>query len=466
MSAADGNSMSDDADKGTKAEGNFFAVDSRLWERVCALGLNEAVSYLVQARGTARDNRTTTWSVESIERYTGISRHRAAAALKALQANGFVKLLRAGTKPKYDLIPFSELPEADQRPALDSHESWIFQRVQKAGKLTKSERSYAQRITKKGWLIEKDGGFTVAPPPKVEPDLIWLPNELVTGAAHETPPLELVRQMQDVMTLRLLIDMYHAHNLREDGGVSRHCMSYAYHRFKVNERAQFVIWGFRPLNEQVWIDLVLPLRHKPHPTDPRGNQEPEKTALLISSVAQRNCTMSACLSGSRTSSRAMTQAARSSIRLGTAGPTRLKATRAGRAPGRTRPHHGRAVRVGRQQRHSVPRAGAASCRQRADDRHRSASVSAAYRADRRLVGRSPRECRKTPGAICRNDPEIYSDCSVDCSIKEGSRKYQGEPKVTFKVRTNQIASRLRARPLSQRWKPPWALCALAMRPDR
>jgi hypothetical protein len=212
---------------------------------VCALGLNEAVSYLVQARGTARDNRTTTWSVESIERYTGISRHRAAAALKALQANGFTKLLRAGTKPKYDLILFSELPEADQRPALDSHESWIFQRVQKAGKLTKSERSYAQRITKKGWLIEKDGGFTVAPPPKVEPDLIWLPNELVTGAAHEIPPLELVRQMQDVMTLRLLIDMYHAHNLREDGGVSRQCMWKKYDRVKLNERAQFVVWEFR-----------------------------------------------------------------------------------------------------------------------------------------------------------------------------------------------------------------------------
>jgi hypothetical protein len=57
--------MSDNADTGTGAKGNFLAVDSRLWESVRALGLNEAVSYLVQARGTARDNRTTTWSVES-----------------------------------------------------------------------------------------------------------------------------------------------------------------------------------------------------------------------------------------------------------------------------------------------------------------------------------------------------------------------------------------------------------------
>src|SRR4051794_38333426 len=225
MSAADGNSMSDDADKGTKAEGNFFAIDSRLWERVCALGLNEAVSYLVQARGTGRDNRTTTWSVESIERYTGISRHRAAAALKALQVKGFEKLLRAGTKPKYDLTPFAELPDSDKKPALDFYEARVFARVKEGNKVAHDDRKYARRASKKGWLIEGEGGgFAITPPPQIEPDLIWLPNELVTGAGRETPPLELVRQMQDVMTLRLLIDMYHTHNLREDGGASRHCL--------------------------------------------------------------------------------------------------------------------------------------------------------------------------------------------------------------------------------------------------
>ena len=87
--------MSDDKDKGITAEGNFFAVDSRLWERVCAFGLNEAVAYIVLARGTGRDNRTTTWSVESIERYTGISRHRAAAAVKDLQATGLPEYCEA-----------------------------------------------------------------------------------------------------------------------------------------------------------------------------------------------------------------------------------------------------------------------------------------------------------------------------------------------------------------------------------
>ncbi len=157
----------------TAAVGGFFAVDRRSWQKVYPLGMNEGVAYLVQARGTGRDNRTTPWSVESIERYTGISRHRAAAAVKNLLAGGFSRLLRGGTKPKYDLVPFSELPDSEARPTLSA------------------------------------------------PDPIWLPNELVTGAAGEIPPLELVRQTQDPMTLRLLVEMYHAQNLREDGGVSR-----------------------------------------------------------------------------------------------------------------------------------------------------------------------------------------------------------------------------------------------------
>src|ERR1051325_11871391 len=67
--------------------------------------MNEAVAYLAQARGTGPDNRTTTWSVQAVETYTGISRHRAAAAIKKLQEDRFTHLVRGGTKPKYELVP-------------------------------------------------------------------------------------------------------------------------------------------------------------------------------------------------------------------------------------------------------------------------------------------------------------------------------------------------------------------------
>jgi hypothetical protein len=139
----------------------------------------------------------------------------------------------------------------------------VYSRVKEGKKITKNNRWIAESAAKKGWLIQgEDGDFSVAPPPQVDPDLIWLPNELVTSAAHETPPLELVRQMQDVMTLRLLIDMYHVHNLRENGGVSRHCMWKKYDRVKVNERTQFVVWGFRSAGEWVNWDNRLTSPHR------------------------------------------------------------------------------------------------------------------------------------------------------------------------------------------------------------
>jgi hypothetical protein len=44
--------------------GDFFAVDRVVWSPVCKLGsINAAVAYLVLARGTGGDNRTTSWSV-------------------------------------------------------------------------------------------------------------------------------------------------------------------------------------------------------------------------------------------------------------------------------------------------------------------------------------------------------------------------------------------------------------------
>jgi hypothetical protein len=58
----------------TGAISGFFAGDRRTWARVCGLGLNRAVAYLVLARGTGKSNRQTAWSVQAIETYTAISR--------------------------------------------------------------------------------------------------------------------------------------------------------------------------------------------------------------------------------------------------------------------------------------------------------------------------------------------------------------------------------------------------------
>jgi hypothetical protein len=241
----------------------FFAIESRKWAALCGLGrMNEAIAYLVQARGTGRDNRTTAWSVQAIENYTGISRHRAAAAVKTLQAAGFVRLVRGGSRPLYELMPYADACRV-RRP-LGPVEQRAVDLVGNGTALdTVSERQAAYRAVVKGWLTrDETRGFAVAPEPK--PDLIWLPNALVTGAAGETAPVELVRQTQDPMMLRLLIDMYREQNLREDGGVSRHCVWQKYERFEIGESAQFVVWGFR--RDKDWVnwgnELTAPHRRK------------------------------------------------------------------------------------------------------------------------------------------------------------------------------------------------------------
>jgi hypothetical protein len=231
----------------------FFAVDRRTWARVCGLGLNAAVAYLVLARGTGRNNRETAWSVLAVENYTGIARGRARDAIQLLMKDGVVRKLRDGTHPKYELIPWHLVPDSETRNPLGRYEQKILDKIAKGEKITApADRARAERAVAERWLITTgDGQYSIAPRPDTDPDWIWLPNEIITSAASETPPIELVRQVQDVMILRLLIDYYHAQNLCDDGGISRKFTYRRYKRSCFGEQAQYVVWGFQYANEVV-----------------------------------------------------------------------------------------------------------------------------------------------------------------------------------------------------------------------
>ena len=53
-------------------------------------------AYLVLARGTGPDQRTTSWSVNAIEKYTSIARPRAKTAIEQLVRAGLVHITRGG----------------------------------------------------------------------------------------------------------------------------------------------------------------------------------------------------------------------------------------------------------------------------------------------------------------------------------------------------------------------------------
>jgi hypothetical protein len=116
--------MSDDAAEAnpTRVSGGFFAIDRGAFRCAAAGGLNAAVAHLVMARGTGRDNRTTQWSVHSIEQRTGISRPNAAKAVKDLLDRGIWKKTRNGHHPIYEAVPGNRIPggpfTADEQAAI------------------------------------------------------------------------------------------------------------------------------------------------------------------------------------------------------------------------------------------------------------------------------------------------------------------------------------------------------------
>jgi len=195
---------------GSGNHGNFFAVDHRCWAKACAAGMNAASAYLVHARGTGRDQRITSWSVQALETYTGISRSRAQAAIKALQSAGVTNLVKGSTRPQYEILSWSSVVGRDDK--LTTAQAGTLEKVT-AGKQPEGKSlQSADSLVRQG-ILEIGGNSQLCLP---ESKWIWLPNEFVTGAAGEAPPLELLRQTQDVMGLRLAVDLYREQNLWRD----------------------------------------------------------------------------------------------------------------------------------------------------------------------------------------------------------------------------------------------------------
>jgi len=150
-----------------------------------------AVSYLTIAAGTGKGNRVSPWSAQAIEKYTGLHNTRAKVAIKELIAQGYVCLEEKSprTRPRYTLT------------SIDA----------------------------------------VAPP-----ELIWLPNTMVTGTAKgEASPARRLRSRGDMDALRVLIDLYPVQHLSADGGVGREVIREGYQRIKCGERGRHIIWGFK-----------------------------------------------------------------------------------------------------------------------------------------------------------------------------------------------------------------------------
>jgi hypothetical protein len=237
-------------------DGEFFIVDRRAFAAACKLGLNPAVAYLTIARG-AGCRRTSLWSVDAIERRTGISRPKAKLAVNTVIENGLLTLERRGTRPVYGIVAAHELQEthlsADDQMVLK-----VFGGAEEA-RIAQRHVSIAADLVRRGilknignrWFSKNSGSLSG------EPQYVWLPNAIVDGAGDETPPLALLRQMQDIRCLQLFVALYDCSDLPNEGGVLRSLLHATHILTKISERGACTIWRFgEPGNRSAAYSLL------------------------------------------------------------------------------------------------------------------------------------------------------------------------------------------------------------------
>ena len=165
-----------------------FAICERSVERLVEFGINELTTYVVLAAGTGRDHSTTAWSAQAVEKYTGLRWRRAKKSIDSLYEHGFIEN-KSGPpkKPRYKLAT-----------------------------------------------------------PK---EFIWLPKTFVVGATTEQPPLQRLRQIQDVNTMYLALWIYANQNLVEDWGISREWLRCDFISHELKTWSEWRIVGFKEKRE-------------------------------------------------------------------------------------------------------------------------------------------------------------------------------------------------------------------------
>lgn len=193
-------SMADtDEQKVTRGKGrgsNFMALGRDTWERLftvpTANRLSLIITYLVLLAGTGSDHRLTKWSAKAIEDYTGLGKPRSKRSIEELIEAKIIKRTASATR----LSPQYELPKLP-----------------------------------------------------LEADPIFLPVQLITGLAGETPILRRIRETGDALALRMLIDLYGLVQLDATHGVPieklRRGKGAEASAYKISETGAHAIWALQ-----------------------------------------------------------------------------------------------------------------------------------------------------------------------------------------------------------------------------
>jgi hypothetical protein len=248
--------------------GDFFAVDRRTWAMAFdTAGLHAALAYLVMARGSLADMRTTSWSAESVNHRTRLNWRQAKEAISKLIAAGLIRQDKGGSKPRYYIMPAHLIRgcEGFIAPSLTPAEKELHECMRNVRNKSKmlcisndQEYKIACDLAIRGYALKHSGSnwFAALDPKTAEaetpPEWIWLPNALVDGVNGETPPIEIARESGRPAALRLLVDLYAAQSLAENGGVHWRRLRLSYERERVGQQGIYVVWGFTKKTKETW----------------------------------------------------------------------------------------------------------------------------------------------------------------------------------------------------------------------
>ena len=263
--------MSDEAnDNAALGRGDFFAIDRRAWAMAFdTAGLHAGLAYLVLARGSQGDMRTTSWSAEAINHRTRLNWRQGKEAIGKLITTGLIRQDKGGSKPRYYIMPAHLVQgcEGFVAPPFAQAEKDLLERMRKARNKDKTiaisgqEYKIASDLALKGYAVKRYGSpsyswFEALNPKTSEtetpPEWIWLPNALVDGVGVETPPIEIARESGRPAALRLLVDLYAAQSLAENGGVHWRRLRLSYERERVGQQGIYVVWGFTKKTKETW----------------------------------------------------------------------------------------------------------------------------------------------------------------------------------------------------------------------
>lgn len=151
-------------------QNGLFTVGLEVWKEIYEhekCGINEMVVFLSLSCGTDGEHIKSTWSINSVKKYIGLTEIPAKKALNNLVTSGFVKVikpvLKAGDRPEYEV------------------------------KNTTDE----------------------------EGDYIWLPNSLIVGVKSESSPVNRLKKRNDKRLLYYFIRLYFFQDMRETGCISQ-----------------------------------------------------------------------------------------------------------------------------------------------------------------------------------------------------------------------------------------------------